>query len=158
VVAGSQSPAPLHELPAPDRQLPDASTASPQQSLGAVSWAWLVPTAAHPHAPSTQRPEQQVWSSSHGAPRGAQVQDPAGEQPPKQQSLSSAHITPKGLQVQPRTTSSRPEQQRVLGTTEGEVTSGGRSVPGGAQTQDPATQRLEPHWRSDEQGSPESPW
>jgi hypothetical protein len=110
VVDGSQSPGPLHGIPTAGRQSPIASR-PPQQSLVPVSWVALVPAAAHPHAPSTQRPEQQVSSSLHGAPRDAQAHVPAGEQPPKQQSLSSAHVTPNGLQVQPSTTSSKPEQQ-----------------------------------------------
>lgn len=149
VVAGSQSPGPLHGLPTPDPQLPPTllAKAPPQQSLAAVTWSAAVPTSAHPHAPSTQRPEQQVWSSLQGAPRDAQVHFPAGEQPPKQQSPSRAQVTPNGLQVQAPAVSTRLEQQKVL-------LSGGTTVPGGAQTHSSPMQLPEPHWAPLEHTAP----
>jgi hypothetical protein len=89
---GSQSPRPLHGLPRAPMQLP-FSKASPQQSCVLVSWPEGVPGAAQPHAPSTQRPEQQSWSSVHGASRGAHTHVPSGPQPPKQQSESLLQTT-----------------------------------------------------------------
>jgi hypothetical protein len=108
---GSQSPRPLHALPKAPTQLPALSAAAPQQSFALVSWLEGVPGAAHPHAPSTQRPEQQPWSSVHGAPRGAHAHFPSVPQSPKQQSEFLAHTIPYGLQVHLPARSPLPEQQ-----------------------------------------------
>jgi hypothetical protein len=133
---GSQSPSPLHGLPSAPRQLPASSTAAPQQSLVLVSLPEGVPGAAQPHAPSTQRPEQQPWSSVHGASRGAHTHFPSSPQPPKQQSESFPHTTPYGLHVQWPARSPPPEQQEAVE---------GGAAPGGAHVQVPSRHRPELH-------------